>query len=134
MAEALAPVAGLDEPDPVTCPGAPAPDVPEFEEFAVDDAFEELEELDGALPCAPGAWDAGALLAPPEPFAEDAPTFCRTLKKLCGDAFDDVELAGAGGVELGAIIVSRIASVMNRAARTSALLCGWTSAKPGPFR
>ena len=115
MVGSLAPFAGPDEPDPAACAAAPASDEPEaweleLEEFEPFEALEEFEALDGALPCAAGGWLAGAVLPPPEPLVD----VCRMEEKLCDGAFVEVELAG--GAELGAVIISRIASVMNRAA------------------
>jgi len=84
---------------------------------ALDDVEEELEEFDGVLPCATCDWPEAAELPTPEPLADEPPTFCRTSEKFCDDDFADAELAEAAGAELGAIILSRIASVMYRAAR-----------------
>jgi len=96
---------GVDDPDPDV--GAALADAePEVDEF---------EEFDGALLCVAGGCAAGAALPPPEPVAGDASVLvCRMAEKLCDGAFVDFE--PAGGAELGAIIVSRIASVMSRAA------------------
>jgi hypothetical protein len=102
---------------PAAFVGAAEPDPEVWAALAVEelevDEFEEFEELDDELLC--GA--AGAAFPPPEPVAGDASALvCRMAEKLCDGAFVNFELAG--GAELGAIIVSRIASVMNRAART----------------
>jgi hypothetical protein len=69
------------------------------------------------LPCAACDWLAAAEIPPFEVLSTEPPTFCRTSEKFCDDDFVDAELAEAAGAELGAIILSRIASVMYRAAR-----------------
>jgi len=109
LAEAPVLFTGPVEPAAGACAAPFAPEEPAVCELAAG----EFEAFDGALGCAAGGWLAGAALD--EPFAGE-PMFCRTSEKLCDGALDDVELAGAGGAELGAIIFSRIASVMNRAA------------------
>jgi hypothetical protein len=56
-------------------------------------------------------------LAPAWPLAGGAPLMlvCRTDEKLFEGELEDAE--GAGGAEVGPIIISRIVGVMNRAAR-----------------
>ncbi len=101
--------------------GEPAPWVVALEfDDSEDEEFpgEAFDEFDGALPCAEAGGLTGGEAVPDEPFAGDEPMFvCRMSEKFCDGAFAGAELVAAGGAELGAVIISRIASVMNLAAR-----------------
>ena len=104
----LAAFAEVDDVDPDPALGVPAlADALELDEGAAEDEL---------------AWLAAAEAPPFEPVLAEPVAggelmfVCRSDEKLCDGVLADAELAG--GAELGPDIISRIAGVIKRAART----------------